>query len=99
MADAPEPEIKDTPADRAALEWLRSHIPGAVAVPEDAGDLDAYWLKNLAMRAYHMDMDDLFNLMRMASTEVDYTKDPAEVAKFKRAGELLMNVADFRMGP
>lgn len=99
MTDAREPEIKDTPTDRAALEWMQPHIPGAPPVPEAAGDLDAYWLKVLAMRAYHMDADDLFNLMRMAATEVDYTKDPAEVAKFKRAGQLLMNVAEFRMGP
>lgn len=94
-----EPEIKDTPTDRAALEWMRPHIPGAKPVPEDAGELDAYWLKYLAMRAYHMDIDDLFNLIRMAATEVDFTKDPAEVAKFRRAGELLTNVVEFRMGP
>ena len=99
MTVAPEPEIKDTSTDRAALAWLQSHIPGASPVPEAAGDLDAYWLRLLAMRAYHMDLDDLFNLMRMAAAEVDETKDPVEIAKVKRAGELLMNVIDFRMGP
>lgn len=95
----PPPEIRDTPVDRDALIWLQRHVPGTLPVPDEADARDAYWLKHLAIRAYQMHIETLFNLMRMVETETRFTKDAHEIAVFERAHGLLMNVLDFRMGP